>query len=79
MFMETIDDVLLFQCPGILNAFINDGQQLFVSNMADRTVTQYTGTPAPGYVKATGFSFTESKYDTLGTSAWDIGRPVLMG
>jgi hypothetical protein len=67
-------------------AVSGDGKQLFVSNMVDRTVTKFTGSPATGYVKATGFSFTESKndtipgtkYDTLGTSAWDIGRPLGM-
>jgi Secretion system C-terminal sorting domain len=65
-------------------AVSGDGKQLFVSNMGDRTIIKYTGTPATGYTKNTGFAWTESKndtiprtkYDTLGTSAWDIGRPL---
>ena len=67
-------------------AVSGDGKQLFVSNLGDRTVTKFTGSPTTGYTKATGFSFTESKndtisgsrYDTLGTFAYDLGRPIGM-
>ncbi|MGE5315923.1 MAG: T9SS type A sorting domain-containing protein [Acidobacteriota bacterium] len=67
-------------------AVSGDGKMLFVSNMADRSVIKFTGSPATGYTKATGFAFTESindtipttQYDTLGTKAWDLGRPLGM-
>ncbi|MGE5315924.1 MAG: hypothetical protein ACM3Q4_14620, partial [Acidobacteriota bacterium] len=67
-------------------AVSGDGKLLFVSNMGERTVTKYTGSPTTGYTKATGFAWTESKndtiplsqYDTLGTKAWDLGRPLGM-
>jgi hypothetical protein len=67
-------------------AVSGDGKQVFVSNLGARTVTKFVGSPAAGYTKATGFSFTEStkdtlpqsRYDTLGTSAWDLARPIGM-
>lgn len=68
-------------------AVSNDGKQLWVSNLGNRTVIKYTGSPTTGYTLASGFAWTESKndtipgtaYDTLGTQAWDIGRPIGMG
>jgi hypothetical protein len=67
-------------------AVSGDGKQIFVSNMETRSVMKFSGAPTTGYTKTTGFSFTEttndtiprSKYDTLGTSAWDLGRPLGM-
>ncbi|HLP18490.1 MAG TPA: T9SS type A sorting domain-containing protein [Bacteroidota bacterium] len=67
-------------------AVSGDGRQLFVSNLGARTVTKYSGSPALGYTKAAGFSFAESindtipgsRFDTLGVSNWDLGRPLGM-
>jgi hypothetical protein len=67
-------------------AVSGDGKQLFVSNLGARTVLKFTGSPTTGYTAASGFSFTETKndtisgsaYDTLGTTAWDLGRPIGM-
>ena len=63
-----------------------DGKQLFISNMTDRTVSRYLGTPTTGYVKDTKFSFgltladtiSTTAYDTLGSIHWDVMKPLGM-
>jgi hypothetical protein len=63
-----------------------DGKNLYVSSMSARNVVKYWGSPLTGYIKDTHFTFAMtskdtiigSYYDTLGTQAWDLAKPLGM-
>ncbi len=60
------------------------GTSIFVSSMSGRNVVKYSGSPAAGYTKNSGFNFGLTAIDTIpGTydatlDAWDVAKPLGM-